>query len=143
MATVEPYPLAPRRAQGERRTFETPGEEPITLTLRRGSFAIACAAGEEAEEMVRTFIEGNDVRGPAPLPFPGVPASRALFRNVATLSQMQCPTDPSERIPTLELIRLSEEAPINWALLMEWFQDLCMEVVGLGKSRSPIASMES
>ncbi len=137
-ATTDPYPLLRPKRAPETRTFDLDGDAaPLTLTLRRASFATSARAEEEAALLIADYLEGSAERGGliAPWPFPDIPASRTLIRVACLIRAMQAPGDGPPPYETMQLIRISEDQPNNWAAVMNWFAALASSLTdSLGNS---------
>ena len=121
MPKLDPYSLPRPKRPAETRTFILDGEEyPLTLTLRRLTFADDAAAEDEVNSLKETYLTGSDLRGPAPFPDPDVTPSETLFRTAARIRRMQCPEDPADAYDTMELLFLSGRQPNNYKALCLW-----------------------
>lgn len=127
MAVLDPNPIPRKKKAPERRVFDLDPDQPAAaLTLRPAGFAAAAAAEDERAFLVEQYMTGSDIRGPAPMPWLDIPPSDTLFRVATLICHMQAPTDPNERMDSMALIRLSEDAPLNWGAIMAWFSELAL-----------------
>ena len=102
----------PRPALREKRCVFDEDGPPIVVTLRELDGSEVALAGERAQELIATYITGDDLRPPSPFPDEWVKLSRTLIYQacVAALCQSQEP-----RYDELELMVLSNRRPHDWA----------------------------
>jgi len=105
------------------RSFPDPSGETLTLTLRAPDAADAARAAESAEELIRTYITGSEIRDAAPFPDPEVGVSRTLFHTAALIAEMQ-PEDAEERYSAIELAIVMVKLPVAWRGVQGWTESL-------------------
>jgi len=102
----------PTRASAVK-SYQEAGQQ-IQLSLRWPNASERALASEDAAELIRTYITGDEDRAAASFPDPDVIPSATLFNACALVARMQCPEDERERYEAVELAVLSARLPRTW-----------------------------